>query len=67
MDPNAAWETVLENYVSGDLDTAAEHALHLHDWLRNGGFFPTNVEDIAEFEQVMTEVIDHAHETGLDV
>lgn len=60
MDPNATWETILEAWIKGDMETAGEHAEDLQRWLDRGGFAPTNVEDQQEFSAIMADSLAHA-------
>lgn len=52
MDPQLAWENLLDAYTDRDCETAAEHASSLLEWLENGGFPPQTVRS----RQVRPEV-----------
>jgi len=45
MDPNACWKRMTDAFDDGDVETAAEAAQDLQQWLRNGGFKPTNFRE----------------------
>ena len=40
MDPQAAWEHLLDAYSDHNWSAVEEHAAALHDWLEKGGFPP---------------------------
>lgn len=40
MDPQAAWNEMLDTAESGDWELAAEYAESLLTWIRRGGFPP---------------------------
>ncbi len=40
MDPQAAWNEMLEAVIQRDWDDALERAEGLLEWMRNGGFPP---------------------------
>ena len=43
MDPQVAWENLLDAYSNHDWDSVDEHATVLLDWLEKGGFPPQTV------------------------
>ena len=40
MDPNTAYEMMLEEIGRGNLESARVYAMALRDWIRKGGFYP---------------------------
>ena len=43
MDPQVAWENLLDAYADHDWKKAVEHVVALLDWLQKGGFPPRTV------------------------
>jgi hypothetical protein len=43
MDPQIAWENLLDAYADGDWPAATEHAEALLSWMERGGFPPQTV------------------------
>lgn len=40
LDPQLAWEQMIEAHAAGDGKTVDEHAIELLHWLKSGGFPP---------------------------
>ncbi len=57
MDPNATYYNMLESFRDGDWDTARESALMLRVWIKNKGFYPTNITKEAT-DQMIANILE---------
>lgn len=48
MDPNANLEMLMQAIAAGDFETAREYEEYLAEWLRKGGFLPSELQSIAD-------------------
>ncbi len=48
MDPQAAWQAMIQALIDDDRDAASDYAKSLVDWLDRGGFSPKILPELGQ-------------------
>lgn len=48
MDPQAAWEAMIQSLIDNDVSSASDFADALTEWLARGGFPPTALPQVGQ-------------------
>lgn len=48
LDPQAAWQAMIQALIDGDREAASDCAVNLMDWLDRGGFAPVIIPELGK-------------------